>query len=164
MAVTTTWVWLVLCGVCTRRRESGLCFQGWPPRCSEMLLSRASMSCFIARPRERCLQVGAALSENIKQNVIRLWKSILISSLFLSEVTSAPYAPLVNFSCGVVAGIMASLATQPADVVKTHIQVSPSHWSTADAVSYIYKVCIHRLVVPLLFLSNTIWVSVAFYK
>ncbi|XP_072239597.1 mitochondrial glycine transporter B-like isoform X2 [Leuresthes tenuis] len=55
------------------------------------------------------------------------------------EVTSAPYAPLVNFSCGVVAGIMASLATQPADVVKTHIQISPSHWSTADAVSYIYK-------------------------
>ncbi|XP_015255669.1 PREDICTED: solute carrier family 25 member 38-B-like [Cyprinodon variegatus] len=55
------------------------------------------------------------------------------------EVTSAPYAPLVNFGCGVVAGVMASLATQPADVVKTHIQVSPSHWSTADAVRYIYK-------------------------
>ncbi|XP_049575498.1 mitochondrial glycine transporter B isoform X1 [Syngnathus scovelli] len=55
------------------------------------------------------------------------------------EVTSSVYMPLVNFSCGVVAGVMASLATQPADVVKTHIQVSPSHWSTADAVRYIYK-------------------------
>uniref|UniRef100_A0A3Q1EWE0 Solute carrier family 25 member 38 n=1 Tax=Acanthochromis polyacanthus TaxID=80966 RepID=A0A3Q1EWE0_9TELE len=54
------------------------------------------------------------------------------------EVTSAAYAPLVNFSCGVVAGVMASLVTQPADVVKTHIQVSPSHWSTSDAVRYIY--------------------------
>ncbi|XP_035856282.1 mitochondrial glycine transporter B-like isoform X3 [Sander lucioperca] len=54
------------------------------------------------------------------------------------EVTSSPYAPLVNFSCGVVAGVMASLATQPADVVKTHIQISPSHWSTRDAVRYIY--------------------------
>ncbi|XP_077575928.1 mitochondrial glycine transporter B-like isoform X2 [Stigmatopora nigra] len=54
------------------------------------------------------------------------------------EVTSSVYVPLVNFSCGVVAGVMASLATQPADVVKTHIQVSPSHWSTADAVHYIY--------------------------
>lgn len=56
----------------------------------------------------------------------------------LAEVASSAYSPLVNFSCGVVAGIMASLATQPADVVKTHIQVRPSHWSTADAVRYIY--------------------------
>ncbi|GAA6230355.1 solute carrier family 25 member 38-B-like isoform X2 [Lates japonicus] len=55
------------------------------------------------------------------------------------EVTLSAYAPLVNFSCGVVAGVMASLVTQPADVVKTHIQVSPSHWSTADAVRYIYR-------------------------
>ncbi|XP_029358008.1 mitochondrial glycine transporter B-like isoform X2 [Echeneis naucrates] len=54
------------------------------------------------------------------------------------EVTSSAYVPLVNFSCGVVAGVLASLVTQPADVVKTHIQVSPSHWSTADAVRYIY--------------------------
>ncbi|KAM8879347.1 mitochondrial glycine transporter B-like isoform 1-T1 [Spinachia spinachia] len=54
------------------------------------------------------------------------------------EVTSSPYAPLVNFSCGVAAGVMASLATQPADVVKTHIQISPSHWSTMDAIRYIY--------------------------
>ncbi|KAK7929896.1 hypothetical protein WMY93_006291 [Mugilogobius chulae] len=55
------------------------------------------------------------------------------------EVASSPYAPLVNFSCGVVAGVMASLATQPADVVKTHIQVSPSHWRTVDAIHYIYN-------------------------
>lgn len=54
------------------------------------------------------------------------------------EMTSSPYAPLVNFSCGVVAGVMASLVTQPADVVKTHIQVSPSHWRTVDAIHYIY--------------------------
>ncbi|XP_061767664.1 mitochondrial glycine transporter B-like isoform X1 [Nerophis ophidion] len=55
------------------------------------------------------------------------------------EVTSSFYVPLVNFSCGVVAGIMASLVTQPADVVKTHIQVSPSHWRTLDAINYVYK-------------------------
>ncbi|XP_070770572.1 mitochondrial glycine transporter B isoform X1 [Enoplosus armatus] len=54
------------------------------------------------------------------------------------EVASSAYAPLVNFSCGVVAGVMASLVTQPADVVKTHIQISPSQWSTADAIRYIY--------------------------
>ncbi|XP_061536609.1 mitochondrial glycine transporter B-like isoform X1 [Phycodurus eques] len=56
-----------------------------------------------------------------------------------AEVTSSVYMPLVNFSCGVVAGVMASLVTQPADVVKTHIQVSPSHWSTTDAIRYVYE-------------------------
>ncbi|KAF3852306.1 hypothetical protein F7725_005661 [Dissostichus mawsoni] len=55
------------------------------------------------------------------------------------EVSSSAYAPLVNFSCGMAAGVMASLATQPADVVKTHIQVSPSHWSTTNAIRYIYR-------------------------
>ncbi|XP_053712164.1 mitochondrial glycine transporter B-like isoform X1 [Synchiropus splendidus] len=55
------------------------------------------------------------------------------------EVTSTVYVPLVNFSCGVVAGVLASLATQPADVLKTHIQVRPSHCSTADAFRYIYR-------------------------
>ncbi|XP_010871307.1 mitochondrial glycine transporter B-like isoform X1 [Esox lucius] len=55
------------------------------------------------------------------------------------EVSSSPYAPLVNFGCGVVAGVLASLATQPADVVKTHVQVSPAHWTTKDAVGFIYR-------------------------
>ncbi|XP_029004275.1 mitochondrial glycine transporter B [Betta splendens] len=55
------------------------------------------------------------------------------------EVSSSPYAPLVNFSCGVVAGVLASLVTQPADVVKTHIQVSSSQRSTRDTARHIYK-------------------------
>ncbi|XP_070845158.1 mitochondrial glycine transporter B isoform X2 [Chaetodon trifascialis] len=54
------------------------------------------------------------------------------------DVASSTYAPLVNFGCGVVAGVMASLVTQPADVVKTHIQISPSQWSTTDAIRCIY--------------------------
>lgn len=66
---------------------------------------------------------------------------LLTSELFLSpEVASSSCAPLVNFGCGVVAGVMASLVTQPADVVKTHIQISPSRWSTSDAIRYIYMV------------------------
>ncbi|XP_058144349.1 mitochondrial glycine transporter isoform X2 [Dasypus novemcinctus] len=36
--------------------------------------------------------------------------------------------PLVNFSCGVLAGILASLATQPADVIKTHMQLQPAEF------------------------------------
>ncbi|XP_070579774.1 mitochondrial glycine transporter B-like [Ptychodera flava] len=36
--------------------------------------------------------------------------------------------PLVHFGCGIVAGILASGLTQPADVVKTHMQLYPSKY------------------------------------
>uniref|UniRef100_A0A673MXW2 Mitochondrial glycine transporter n=1 Tax=Sinocyclocheilus rhinocerous TaxID=307959 RepID=A0A673MXW2_9TELE len=56
------------------------------------------------------------------------------------EISQSSYAPLANFSCGVLAGILASIVTQPADVVKTHIQVSPDVFSrTSDVVQFIYK-------------------------
>lgn len=62
---------------------------------------------------------------------------------FLPEISASPYAPLANFSCGILAGVLASLVTQPADVVKTHVQVSPHLYKrTADAVRYIYNVTI----------------------
>ncbi|XP_051987075.1 mitochondrial glycine transporter B isoform X2 [Xyrauchen texanus] len=55
------------------------------------------------------------------------------------EISSSPFVPLVNFGCGVVAGILASLATQPADVVKTHMQVSPTlYCKTSDAIRFVY--------------------------
>lgn len=46
----------------------------------------------------------------------------------------------MNFGCGVVAGIMASVVTQPADVVKTNIQISRSRLGTLEAARHIYKV------------------------
>ncbi|KAK1785622.1 hypothetical protein P4O66_018981, partial [Electrophorus voltai] len=56
-----------------------------------------------------------------------------------TEISQSAYAPLANFSCGVLAGVLASLLTQPADVVKTHIQVSPHLFGrSTDAVGYIY--------------------------
>lgn len=56
-------------------------------------------------------------------------------------MSSSAFAPLLNFSCGVMAGVMASLVTQPADVVKTHVQVSPHLYkTTGDAVRFIYRV------------------------
>ncbi|KAI4904282.1 hypothetical protein NFI96_028123, partial [Prochilodus magdalenae] len=56
-----------------------------------------------------------------------------------NEISQSAYAPLANFSCGLVSGVLASLITQPADVVKTHVQVSPQLFRrTADAVHYIY--------------------------
>ncbi|KAJ3600730.1 hypothetical protein NHX12_031707 [Muraenolepis orangiensis] len=53
------------------------------------------------------------------------------------EVSSSSYGPLANFLCGVVAGVVASLVTQPADVVKTHVQVGTGLRS-ADAVRHLY--------------------------
>ncbi|GAA6215478.1 solute carrier family 25 member 38-A-like [Lates japonicus] len=53
------------------------------------------------------------------------------------EISTSPSAPLANFSCGILAGVLASLITQPADVVKTHVQVNPQ-LRTAEAIRYIY--------------------------
>uniref|UniRef100_A0A3B1KBY9 Mitochondrial glycine transporter n=1 Tax=Astyanax mexicanus TaxID=7994 RepID=A0A3B1KBY9_ASTMX len=56
-----------------------------------------------------------------------------------NEISQSGYAPLANFSCGVVSGVLASLVTQPADVVKTQVQVNPHLFRrTWDAVHYIY--------------------------
>ncbi|PWA15478.1 hypothetical protein CCH79_00014706 [Gambusia affinis] len=75
------------------------------------------------------------------------------------EVSSSPPAPVANFSCGVLAGVLASLVTQPADVVKTHVQVN-LQLRTTEAVRCIYtwtaaslspKYRRHFLIVPLVF-------------
>lgn len=48
--------------------------------------------------------------------------------------------PLVNFGCGTIAGILASLATQPADVIKTHMQVSSEKYHrTGQAIAFIFR-------------------------
>ncbi|OCT83013.1 hypothetical protein XELAEV_18025549mg [Xenopus laevis] len=50
------------------------------------------------------------------------------------------FSPVLNFSCGIVAGILASVATQPADVIKTHMQLSHEkyHWTGQVALN-IYR-------------------------
>ncbi|KAM6905497.1 mitochondrial glycine transporter A-like [Xenentodon cancila] len=58
-------------------------------------------------------------------------------ALLPKEISTSPSAPLANFSCGLLAGVLASLITQPADVVKTHVQVNPQ-LRTAEAVRFIY--------------------------
>ncbi|KAL7825779.1 hypothetical protein SRHO_G00335170 [Serrasalmus rhombeus] len=56
------------------------------------------------------------------------------------EISSSGLAPVVNFGCGVLAGILASFVTQPADVVKTHMQVSPALYRrTSDAIRFVYS-------------------------
>ncbi|KAJ0057968.1 hypothetical protein NL108_007182, partial [Boleophthalmus pectinirostris] len=54
-----------------------------------------------------------------------------------TEISLSVSAPVANFGCGVVAGVLASLITQPADVVKTQVQVNPQ-LRTPQAITFIY--------------------------
>jgi len=48
--------------------------------------------------------------------------------------------PFFIFSCGVSAGMMASVITQPADVVKTHMQLYPDKYKRLlDAAVFVYE-------------------------
>lgn len=61
--------------------------------------------------------------------------------LFAGGLTTDPHAPQVHFSCGLVAGCLASVVTQPADVVKTQMQLYPDRFSQAHKViAHIYEV------------------------
>ncbi|KAM7386323.1 hypothetical protein PAMA_009110 [Pampus argenteus] len=53
------------------------------------------------------------------------------------EISMSAYAPLANFCCGILAGVLASLITQPADVIKTHVQVN-RQLRTTEAIRYVY--------------------------
>ena len=75
---------------------------------------------------------------------ITLWRDVPYSGLYLFLYESLKASPLgqhvrssnaslQHLSCGLVAGTLASLVTQPLDVVKTHVQVS----NTARRVSVV---------------------------
>ena len=44
-----------------------------------------------------------------------------------------PPPAMYNFPCGVVSGVMASVITQPFDVIKTRMQVKPKTYPTLSA-------------------------------
>ena len=65
---------------------------------------------------------------------------LFLSFSFLEWLHSNFAAP-VNFSCGLVAGLLASVVTQPADVVKTKMQLYPNKFSGVHSVLiYIHQV------------------------
>lgn len=46
----------------------------------------------------------------------------------------------INFSCGILAGLMASMVTQPADVIKTKMQLYPNEFNGIyHATLFIYR-------------------------
>lgn len=48
--------------------------------------------------------------------------------------------PMFHFTCGITAGMMASMITQPADVVKTHMQLYPQKYKKLrQAIVFVYK-------------------------
>ena len=45
-----------------------------------------------------------------------------------------------HFVCGLIAGVLASLTTHPADVIKTQLQLYPTHYlGTLDCVKSVYR-------------------------
>ncbi|XP_040335783.1 mitochondrial glycine transporter isoform X2 [Herpailurus yagouaroundi] len=61
-------------------------------------------------------------------------------NIMTHDQLDAALIPVVNFSCGIFAGILASLVTQPADVIKTHMQLTPVKFRwIGQAVTLIFK-------------------------
>ncbi len=66
---------------------------------------------------------------------VRGYSLILLAmplSLFAGTGEEPP-PPMFNFPCGVVSGLMASVITQPFDVIKTRMQVNPRSYPTLPA-------------------------------
>lgn len=54
----------------------------------------------------------------------------------ITEVLKSDLAAPAHFSCGVLAGILASAITQPADVVKTKMQLYPDKYPDIQSVIF----------------------------
>ncbi|CAH1984679.1 unnamed protein product [Acanthoscelides obtectus] len=50
------------------------------------------------------------------------------------DLLNSPYSSPVHFTCGITAGILASIVTQPADVLKTKMQLYPKKFNGVWAV------------------------------
>ena len=72
---------------------------------------------------------------------------LCIGLLFVAENFGSAHTPLLHFSCGVVSGVLASVVTQPADVVKTHMQICDSRSSKTirETIRAIYQVSVCKL-------------------
>ncbi|XP_017797717.1 PREDICTED: solute carrier family 25 member 38-like [Habropoda laboriosa] len=63
-------------------------------------------------------------------------KNVISKTDLPCSISSAP----IHFSCGILAGIFASIVTQPADVIKTKIQLYPNEFKgVRNAAFRVYK-------------------------
>lgn len=66
---------------------------------------------------------------------------ILLTVLCWTVTVDESARPLLHFLCGINAGVLASVLTQPADVVKTHMQLNPKkHAKVFETVQFVYEV------------------------
>lgn len=64
----------------------------------------------------------------------------MYKDLFADWVKSPTQTNLVHFTCGITAGILASIVTNPADVVKTRMQLYPNKFpNILSAAIYIHQ-------------------------
>lgn len=59
---------------------------------------------------------------------------------FVINISEWLNSTFVKFSCGVSAGILASLVTQPADVLKTKMQLYPNKFNLYTVVIHVHEV------------------------
>lgn len=77
----------------------------------------------------------------VNYQLFSLIHCVLFSFFLFSEWRHSNFAAPVNFSCGVVAGLLASVVTQPADVIKTKMQLFPNKFSGVySVVIYVHQV------------------------
>ena len=65
-------------------------------------------------------------------------------ALLPPDVRQGHLSPLVHFSSGLIAGALASVATQPADVIKTKMQLYPHKFANIYQVRAVFS-CVRWL-------------------
>lgn len=59
----------------------------------------------------------------------------------ITDVLSGDRAAPCHFTCGLMAGVLASVVTQPADVIKTKMQLYPGQYrSILDVMVFVHQV------------------------
>jgi len=93
-----------------------------------------------------------AADEVVDCGVVVVIAVLLLLLLQCAQRQPSFAGPFTNFGCGVVAGAVASLVTQPADVIKTRMQVSKKSdlLTMSGAVKLVHKVflrfsCFYRV-------------------
>lgn len=76
---------------------------------------------------------------NVKKLFFNVTRKYIVTSRILSCAGTGESAP-VHFSCGILAGILASIVTQPPDVIKTKMQLYPNEFNSIyNATFFVYK-------------------------
>jgi len=82
--------------------------------------------------------LGATLVRDVPFSGLYLMFYEHLKSITPNDVKQT-HGSSAHFVCGMTAGVLASLVTQPADVIKTRLQLSPDTKSVATVIGQIYR-------------------------